>query len=456
MKELLKLVGYEPEEMESELPRVEKAFKKMGLNSEDIERGKQRLNKYYDTELKGVRKTLGCNFREVIDTVLTKEEGKTKFIAGFMCPGAETIGSVIACKSKDVYMVHLPWAFEIIIGCVFDKMVPVLEAAEKKWLKSGVVAHCGNVKIFLGLIALGLIPTPDLLMSSGLLCETAPKTLDLLREINGIPVSCYDICPDREIGEYSEGLTRNNELGRKSLRKLTEKVEDIAGFKITDEMIFEILDAKMKIYNAINELRNITGNSDPLVLSATHDILWSYFGSLTLDKDGMSKQLDAINTLCEELRERVEKGQGVLEKGAPRIMAINPPGHSDPRLDYLVGEVGIALVSEDSDFLVDYMPEDMDPYKMMFGYARASLASICAARIPLIVDGCKKSKVEGVLNRFHVGCRSVSGDALMIEKAVKEELGIPVLTLEWENFDPRIHNHEQFKQRLEVFKAMMT
>ena len=74
----------------------------------------------------------------------------------------------------------------------------------------------------------------------------------------------------------------------------------------------------------------------------------------------------------------------------------------------------------------------------------------------MIIEGCKKLNVDGVLDRFHVGCRVVAGDALIIEEAVKKELGIPVLLLEWENFDPRVYNHEQYKRRLEVFKAMMT
>jgi ribosomal protein S30 len=31
-----------------------------------------------------------------------------------------------------------------------------------------------------------------------------------------------------------------------------------------------------------------------------------------------------------------------------------------------------------------------------------------------------------------------------------------VLTLEWENFDPRVYNHEQYKRRLELFKVMLS
>jgi benzoyl-CoA reductase/2-hydroxyglutaryl-CoA dehydratase subunit BcrC/BadD/HgdB len=94
---------------------------------------------------------------------------------------------------------------------------------------------------------------------------------------------------------------------------------------------------------------------------------------------------------------------------------------------------------------------------MKFGLAsqQNSLSLDLRKRIPLIIEGCKKLNAAGVLDRFHVGCRAVSADALIIEEAVRKELGIPVLLLEWENFDPRVYNHEQYKNKLEVFKAMM-
>jgi benzoyl-CoA reductase/2-hydroxyglutaryl-CoA dehydratase subunit BcrC/BadD/HgdB len=84
-----------------------------------------------------------------------------------------------------------------------------------------------------------------------------------------------------------------------------------------------------------------------------------------------------------------------------------------------------------------------------------SLGFTLRGRIPLIIEACRKLNVDGVLDRFHVGCRSVTADALIIEEAVKKELGIPVLVMEWENFDPRVYNHEQFKSTLEAFKAVM-
>ena len=47
------------------------------------------------------------------------------------------------------------------------------------------------------------------------------------------------------------------------------------------------------------------------------------------------------------------------------------------------------------------------------------------------------------------------GDALIVRDAILKELGIPVLMLEWENFDPRSYNHEQYEAQLEVFRSMM-
>ena len=106
---------------------------------------------------------------------------------------------------------------------------PVLEAAEKKWLKAGAVAHCGNVKGMVGLLALDLIPRPDLLITSGLLCETAPKSVDILYEIDGIPQCCYDTCQDREFTDYSGATKRMVELAAKSLREVTKKIHDVVG-----------------------------------------------------------------------------------------------------------------------------------------------------------------------------------------------------------------------------------
>lgn len=456
MIELLKLCGFEAQEIKSELPRVEKAFHKLGITAEDIKRGKQRLNKYYDIELKGVRKMFRLILRELVGALLAKEEGKKKLLYGFMATGVPTIFSALASKSQEVCAVYHSWAFHIIVGCVFGKMVPMIEEAEKRWLKAGLVAHCANVKTLLGPIASGLFPSPDLLITAGVLCETSSKTLDLLHEVYGIPVSYIDTCQDRELGEYLGATERASNLEAKSMRRLMERIQEVVGFEITDETLWETINAQDKMGAALDKIKDLVASSDPLPLSPAEENIWMCLNSLTLSMDGIAEALNAINTLHEEVQERVDKGVGVVEKGAPRVLAILPAGQTDPRLEHLACEVGIAIVALDTRFTVPYEGKTKDPYlELSRRSLRHSLITILARRIPLIIEGCKKLKVDGVLDRFHVGCRAVAGDPIIIKDAVEKELGIPVLLLEWENFDPRVHNHEEYKRRLEVFKTMM-
>jgi len=455
MIELLTLCGYEPDEIESELPRMQKTFTKFGLTDKDIGQGKERLTKYYDVELKGVRKLFGLFLKELVNLTLAKEEGKKKIINGCMAPAFDVLGSALVSHSHEVLAAVPNPAIQIILGCVFDRFVPILEAAERQWLKGGVVGHCANVKTRLGLHALNLIPKPDLLVTSGPLCETSPKTNDLLEELYGIPTFCYDTCQDRDLREYPDSARTIAFVG-KGMRGLAHRLEEVTGVEITDDMLWEVLRAKGRLMAALGKVRNVIRHSDPLVLSPKHDTLLVYVNTFPYSIDAISGPINAINTLYEELQARVEQGMGVVEKGAPRILAILPHQHGDPRLEHLVDEMGMAMVATDAEFSAPPGGKTpTDPYEAMSVYLQSSLYYHLGGRVSIILEACKQLKIDGVLDHFHVGCRGVAADALIIRDAVKKELGIPVLLLEWENFDPRVYDHRQYKARLEVFKSML-
>ena len=76
MIELMRLLGFDDEEIPTERPRLEKAINKLAFTSEDIQVAKQRLHTYYSIELKGVRKAFRFIVREFVVSLLTEEEGK--------------------------------------------------------------------------------------------------------------------------------------------------------------------------------------------------------------------------------------------------------------------------------------------------------------------------------------------------------------------------------------------
>ena len=455
MIELLTLWGYEPDEIESELPRVQKTLTKFGLTDKDIGRGKQRLKSYYDMELNGVRKLFGFFMKELVNLTLAKEEGKKKIINASMAPAFDILGSAVASHSHEVHAAVPDQPVQIILGCVFDRFVPILEAAERQWLKEGLVGHCANVKTRLGLHALNLIPKPDLLVTSGSLCDTSPKTNDLLEELYDIPTFCYDTCQDRDLREYPDSA-RTIALMGKGMRRLAQRLEEVTGIAITDDMLWEVLRAKGRLIAALDKVRNVIQHSDPLVLSPKHDILLMYLNTFPYIIDAMSGPINVINTLHKELQERVKQGVGIVEKGAPRILAILPHQHGDPRLEHLVDEMGMAMVATDAEFLAPQGGEPpTDPYEAMSVYLQSSLYNHLGGRVRIIIEACRQLKIDGVLDHFHVGCRGVAADALIIRDVVRKELGLPVLLFEWENFDPRVYDHGQYKAKLEVFKSML-
>jgi benzoyl-CoA reductase/2-hydroxyglutaryl-CoA dehydratase subunit BcrC/BadD/HgdB len=343
-----------------------------------------------------------------------------------------------------------------VVGCIFGKIEPLLEEAERKWLKAGMVAHCANVKTLVGPIVLGLYPKPDLLVTAGLLCETSSKTLDVFHELYDIPAWYVDTCQDRTSVEYPEPSMRVAGIAAKSLRRLAERIQEIVGFEITDDMLLEVQDAKGKLTEAFGRVRDLIVSSNPLPISPAHENIWMCLNVLALSIDDVTEATEAIDTLYEELRERVAGGVGVVEKDAPRVLATLPMGQTDPRLEYLACEVGIAIVATDRNLEAPVKETSEDPY-MRFGIAMqcGAMHMPPGIRIPMLIEGCKKLNIDGVLDRFHVGCRAVAGDAMLIESSINKELGIPVMLLEWENFDPRVYKHEEYRKRLEIFKTMM-
>ena len=461
MIELLTLCGFETSEIESQLPRIEKAFHRLGINSGDIERGKQRLKKYYDIELQGIRKAIGLSIRDVVDTMLAREEGKKKVLYGFMAGGFEIIGSTLIAQSKDIHSTMLAPTFQFVLGCIFDKLVPVLETAEQKWLKAGKVCHCANIKTLVGLLTLDLIPKPDLLVTSGQLCDTSPKTLDILSELYDIPTYYFDTCQDREFREYPDSR-RSINLCAESIRNLIKKIQEVVGFEIEDKMIWDVINDRNEPRRILRNVQNLIETSDPTPLCSTNEALFTFF-SIPLSTVNSAELCSILSTLLEELQNRVDRKEGAVVKGSPRILSLLPPNSSDPRQDHLLCEMGIAsIVSETGHFplhglrYIDFdeeKPKDA-PHSLALSLHR-SMAQSLRARTSIIIGICKSLHIDGVIARFHVGCRTVAGDPLLIKDAITKELGIPVLLLEWESFDPRAYNEEQFRRQFELFKGAM-
>jgi benzoyl-CoA reductase/2-hydroxyglutaryl-CoA dehydratase subunit BcrC/BadD/HgdB len=247
------------------------------------------------------------------------------------------------------------------------------------------------------------------------------------------------------------------DLAAKSIRRLTKRFQQVVGFEVTDDMLQQALDAKVGLSHALGKLGDLIANSDPLPLSANHQLLFQYLGMFPFSIDSMPDVIDATNTLYKELLERVDKGVGVVEKGAPRIIALLPSHHTDPIPDCLTGELGMAIASTEMEFATSDVKKWEDPYEELVALEilQSSLFASLSKRIEVFLEGCKRLNAEGVLDRFHVGCRTTVGDALVIKHAITKEMGIPVIVQERDDFDTRLHKPQQYTKEFKLLKTML-
>ena len=161
--ELFKLCGFEPEEIDKQKPRIDKAFHKLGIEDEDIKRAEKRVRENFDIELIGVRKLLGVWMKEAVALALAKEENRKVIYSEW--PGAANILLMGARHAApDIYFGSpSSHTLNIVMGAIFDKLRPILEAGEENGLPPGS-AHCALWQTHVGAIVKGLIPTPDLMV----------------------------------------------------------------------------------------------------------------------------------------------------------------------------------------------------------------------------------------------------------------------------------------------------
>ena len=229
-------------------------------------------------------------------------------------------------------------------------------------------------------------------------------------------------------------------------------------------MVMETINSRGQLGQAVRNLQTLLESSDPIVLSPTHEQIWACLSTASYNLSGLKEATVILNALYQEvLDNRVSCGKGILEKGAPRILSTLPANASDPRQEHLLCELGIASVSSEAGLFplhgnryIDFEEEKpIDPYEIIAQNLQKPLFQVVSARASIIIEACKRLGVDGVLCRYHVGCRNVSADAIILRNEIVKQLGIPVLLIQWESFDPRIYNEEELRAQLQTFKEIM-
>jgi hypothetical protein len=455
--ELLKLCGFEDDEVKKEKPRIDQAFHKLELGPEDMRTAERWVRQNHDTELVGVKKLLRTWLLELIDLVLAKDEGKKIVYYGFPSiqgPGiaikaaSELAGVELYCACPDVILCHT-------LGQIFNKLTPILEAGEENGLPPGH-GLCSLQQIRVGGMAKGIIPVPDLATGSSYFCDMGSKADELLHERYGHQAIYVDGSMDSRWGEYPDYLPQRVEFLGAQLDKLFAIVKKVLGIEVTKAAWEEAMVTRDHLSRAVAQLHQHMA-ADPMPLSAVELEIAALLGAAGTGR-AMTQGPDAVDTLCQEVKQRVDNGIGVVGKGAPRVMSFTPP-FSDPTITHMMEDAGLAMSATAGS-----VPPSVIPFP-----PQATLGEAIADRhLRLgafhssygVVKSFEKAvdilNLDGVIWGYLYNCRPLAQTSHTLKKWVEETTGVPTLSLEMDIYDSRNYSAAALRTRVETFAEVLS
>jgi benzoyl-CoA reductase/2-hydroxyglutaryl-CoA dehydratase subunit BcrC/BadD/HgdB len=448
--ELLRLCAYEPEEIERERPRIEKAFDKLELTPEDIDRGVKRVSQYFDIELTSIRKMMGLWLKSLIDLVLAREEREK--IIYCAAPPFPQLANAMVMVSKDIFVTSPEVTVSQTVGGIFDRLNPVLEAAEGDLLPAGL-AYCSGLQVRLGGIIKGIIPVPDLLVSSGFVCDETPKLDELVSKRYGVPVAYVDGVHDEMEERWPRVSDTRIKYIAQEVRDALVKFEEVTGYKVTEEVSRRATERSADLLERGNRVLALIRSADPAPISFVD--MGIAFRLLTRVSNTTTVSTDTgalVDLLYSELKERVDRGEGVLPKGAPRI-AMGLPW-TEPSGARVIDEAGLTVIVDMSTTTeLERGPIKYEDYWERSAEATLRFCGIkFASRFKQL---CKEWEVDGAILNFPIGCRDLCIAPVKSRDSIMKELGIPVLLLESDHIDVRDYSAEAMRSRVEAFAEML-
>jgi benzoyl-CoA reductase/2-hydroxyglutaryl-CoA dehydratase subunit BcrC/BadD/HgdB len=235
-------------------------------------------------------------------------------------------------------------------------------------------------------------------------------------------------------------------------------IEKLTGNKITVDNLNEATKKVNDRRRALQRLYNLR-KANPVPISGKDALLVTQVSFY----DDVTRNTQMINTLCDELDERVKTGHGVFPKDTPRILISGSPmAIPNWKVHHLLESAGAVVVCEESctgtRAFGDLTTEDGATVDdQVSAIADRYMKINCACFTPNderqsdIVRLAKEYRADGVVHYNLQFCQTYAGEAGKVEKTLAKA-GIPLLRLETDYSD---EDSGQLRTRIDAFLEMI-
>jgi len=301
-----------------------------------------------------------------------------------------------------------------------------------------------------GIFGLGIIPHPDVVLWSNLICDNTAKSGELMMKLSHSPGFFLDNPFQNSLGEM------NYLVGE--LQDMVYFLEERSGRKMDWNKLSEIVartNLEMEIYREICELRKAV----PSPMSNQ-----SYLELLSADYmfPGQPEAIQYLTQLRDELKLMVQQGKGSVSPEHFRLMTLFiPPMYLTSYLDKLFDARG--AVSAVEPLFTQWSEGKLDPAKPLESVAmksfliperRSMYGPLSGQALQDISNAAKQYKVDGAIYWAFIGCRHTCATIKVIKETLNE-IDVPMLTVDCDIVDPTINSEEEIGDKLAQFFEML-
>jgi benzoyl-CoA reductase/2-hydroxyglutaryl-CoA dehydratase subunit BcrC/BadD/HgdB len=293
-----------------------------------------------------------------------------------------------------------------------------------------------------------LFPSPDFIVTTSQLCDTAIKLARLSAQLTGRKEFFIDV-PYGTAAMQPDAWNDAVDYVARQLQSMVAFIERETDRKLDEQKLYETL----KRSNEAREwfLKAMELRQQPYPLIRGTQIL-DYSVNL-LNIWGSEESVDVFRSLYEELKAALERGGAF--SGKYRLVWYHlRPYYDNTIINYLEKECGAYLIHEIANWIFWEAFDPEDPYRSV---ARKILANPAYSPLDVQLNIIKKHSHEWKPDAFigftHKGCRHLYSAIHMAEENMKHL--IPWLVIDGDCIDPRAYSFPLIKTRIDSFFDML-
>ncbi len=455
-KEFLMLTGFEKEEIAEYLPEWIKASKKLGISEEDMNHAvREWLPKHWSINLRGIRKCIGAYIREVIEItkIFEYKQNGIKVVYGSLPANPISFQAIKISGGEKVFVGYPGIHIVTVLGSFFHKTSAFTEKTNKCILNAGC-PHCGLTKMRLSAKMAEVIPSPDAIWSWGFNCNEAPKMDEFIHcyaDANWKSVYC-SLPHDTYLGEIENESQERVKYLALQIEDGQRQIEKITGIKVSEQHFNQALEDADRLLQKVNCLNDLVINADPQPLSGNELSLIEQMITIAFNT-GLKYMEEAIDITIEEVRDLIDRKEGILPVGAPKLGCYFVP-FCVPWVNGLFLENGVNLSFSTFYTAADKFLEKssyQDPFSIIAEQWLQMPGSVnIAYEVELNCRILSKYKPDAMLLGFYSFERWVGVHHKIIVNKIEEKMKIPHFYIEGDIWEDGMFRLDDLRTRIET------